>query len=387
MSGTSAVGGGDSSAVDAAASNGAATASRHPAAGSTGARAGWWGYILAWLPILTLYTTVFVSSGFAVGFAIRGAFANVVPDALLGMGVLQLPRWLRWPERKKARFFATHAAVLLVFTFASSALWAGLLRLDWGIFRGNWRATIDLRLLPFRVLNDLLFYASLVGLGYARANAAAGRELAARAARAEMLRARAELETLRSQLNPHFILNTFHALIGLVRRDPATAEQALEQLGDLLRYSLRIQREGRDEVPLRDEWRFVRSYLDLESLRLGDRLSVTFDADDVTLDCPVPAFSLQTLVENAIHHAIAPRAAGGRLTVSARRVADRLRVRVEDDGPGEAAPPTSRHGVGLALLRERLAALHGGRARLELESARGGSAAVLDLPAPAGDDE
>jgi Histidine kinase len=65
---------------------------------------------------------------------------------------------------------------------------------------------------------------------------------------------------MRSQLNPHFILNTFHALVGLVRRDPAVAEAALEQLGDLLRYSLRIQRESLDEVTLRDEWAFVQSY-------------------------------------------------------------------------------------------------------------------------------
>jgi LytS/YehU family sensor histidine kinase len=187
---------------------------------------------------------------------------------------------------------------------------------------------------------------------------------------------------MRSQLNPHFILNTFHALVGLVRRDPAVAEAALEQLGDLLRYSLRIQREGLDEVTLRDEWAFVQSYLDLERLRLEDRLRVTFEAAPETLDCIVPSFALQTLVENSIRHAIAPRAAGGRLAITARQAKDRLIVRVEDNGPGEAPPPPGEnHGVGLRLLRERLAALYGERARLDLETAPGGVAAVLDLPA------
>jgi len=169
--------------------------------------------------------------------------------------------------------------------------------------------------------------------------------------------------------------------MGLVRRDPAVAEAALEQLGDLLRYSLRIQREGLDEVTLRDEWAFVQSYLDLERLRLEDRLRVTFEAGSETLDCIVPSFALQTLVENSIRHAIAPRAAGGSLAISARRVEDRLIIRVEDNGPGGAAPPGGNHGVGLRLLRERLAALYGVRARLDLETAPDGVGAVLDLPA------
>ena len=343
-------------------------------------RGRWWLYILAWLPILTIYLTLFVTNGMPSGIAVRAAVANVLPNALLGIGVLRVPRRLPWPEGRRGRFFVLHAALLAAFLLLSGAGWMTLVLFDGALFRGDFR--IDVRLLPWRVLIDLLVYCSLLGLGYAWHNAAAGRELAARAARAEALRARAELEALRSQLNPHFILNTFHALIGLVRRDPATAEEALERLGDLLRYSLRIQREGRDEVTLRDEWAFVQSYLDLERLRLEDRLRVTFDADSATLDCFVPSFALQTLVENSVHHSIAPRAAGGRLVVSARQVEDRLIVRVEDDGPGGAAPtPGENHGMGLRLLRERLAALYGDRARLDLDTAPDGVAATLDLPA------
>lgn len=343
-------------------------------------RGRWWIYVLAWLPFLTIYLTLFVTNGMPLGIAVRAAVINVLPNALLGVWVLRVPRRLPLPEGQRARFFTSHAGLLLAFLLASSAGWMALVLLERTLFGGDFR--VDVRLLPWRGLIDLLVYCSLLGLGYAWQHAAAGRELAARAARAETLRARAELEALRSQLNPHFILNTFHALVGLVRRDPAVAEEALERLGDLLRYSLRIQREGRDEVTLHDEWAFVRSYLDLERLRLEDRLRVTFDADRETLDCIVPSFALQTLVENSIRHAIAPRAAGGHLAVSARRTGDRLIVRVEDDGPGGAAPPPGEnHGVGLSLLRERLAALYGERARLDLEIAPGGVAAVLDLPA------
>ena len=338
-------------------------------------------YAAAWLPFLTLYVAAFTANDVPVQLALRNVLATVLPQALLGVLVLRLPRRLPWPEVSRGRFFAVHLGLLLAFILASTAGWIALVRLDALLFGGSFQIGLQLRILPWRALNDLLIYCTLAGLSYAWHNAAASREQAARAARAETMRARAELEALRSQLNPHFILNTFHALVGLVRRDPAVAEAALERLGDLLRYSLRIQREGVDEVTLRDEWSFVQSYLDLERLRLGDRLRVSFDAAAATLDCFVPSFSLQTLVENAIRHALAPRAEGGHLAISAHPVDGRLRIQVEDEGPGASAqPPAESHRLGLRLLQERLAALYEGQASLTLRAAQGGVCAVLEIP-------
>ena len=213
-----------------------------------------WMYAVAWLPFLTIYLAAFIANDVPVQFAVRNVLATVLPQALLGVLVLRLPRRLPWPEVSRARFFAAHLGLLLAFIAASTAGWAALVGVDAFLFNGSFAVRLQLGVLPWRVLNDLLIYCTLAGLSYAWHNAAAGREQAARAARAEAMRARAELEALRSQLNPHFILNTFHALVGLVRREPAVAEAALERLGDLLRYSLRIQREGLDEVKLRDEW-------------------------------------------------------------------------------------------------------------------------------------
>jgi signal transduction histidine kinase len=347
----------------------------------SGSARGRWAYAAAWLLVLTIYLAAFLAGGFPLGYAFRGALANVLPDFFLGMLVLQLPRRLPWPEGRKARAFATHVGLLIAFVLASTSGWIALVALDELLSTGSCCDRFDPRILPFRVLNEILIYCTLAGLAYAWHNAAASREQAARAARAETLRARAELEALRSQLNPHFILNTFHALIGLVRRDPAVAETALERLGDLLRYSLRIQREGLDEVKLREEWSFVQSYLDLERLRLGDRLRVSFEAAPATLDCSVPSFALQTLVENAIRHAIAPRAEGGQLAVSAQQAEGRLRIQVEDEGPGASAQPAGEsQRLGLRLLQERLAALYGGQASLSLHDAAGGVRAVLELP-------
>jgi len=207
------------------------------------------------------------------------------------------------------------------------------------------------------------------------------REQTQRAAKAEALRARASLEAMRSQLNPHFILNTYHALLGLVRREPALAESALEQLGDLLRYSMRIHRDGIDEITLREECAFVDSYLALERLRLGDRLQVRIDTPSATLENMVPTFSVQILVENAIRHAIAPRAAGGLLDIRVQESDGRLRIAVKDEANGERLESSEGSRMGLRLLQERLAALYGTRATLTLRSVDGGTSADLELPA------
>jgi sensor histidine kinase YesM len=227
-----------------------------------------------------------------------------------------------------------------------------------------------------------LIYVAIAGGAYAWQNAQRVREETARASQADALRARAELQALRSQLNPHFLLNTLHAALGLVRRDPALAERALERLGEVLHYGLRMHRESLDEVTLADEWAFVRSYLEIESLRLEERLQLRLEADPEAMQALVPPFVLQPLVENAILHAVAPRKAGGLVAITARRRGDHLQLEVCDDGPGmPSAIPASGAGLGLRLLRERLALLYAGTASLSLEPTEsGGLRATIDLP-------
>lgn len=341
-------------------------------------------YALASLSYLTIYLAGLIAFGAPPGLALRNALAVVVPAALLGLSVPRLPAHLHALEEHKAAFFAAHLGFLLAFVAASGAGWVLLVGLDQLIANGTLAVHINARVLPWNIMTDVLIYCLLASLSYAWFNAAASREQAARAARADTLRAEAELEAMRSQLNPHFLFNTYHALVGLVRRHPAVAEEALERLGDLLRYSLRIQRERLDEVALRDEWSFVRGYIELERLRLGDRLRLHVHVAKPALDCLVPSFAVQTLVENAIRHAIAPRATGGQLALSAREVDDRLWIEVEDDGPGAAARPgeDGDHGLGLPLLQQRLAALYAGKASLVLRATdTGGTRAVLDLAA------
>jgi signal transduction histidine kinase len=331
--------------------------------------------------LATIYALLYTASGVSAFMAARGAVAFVLPNALLGLLSLRLARRWPWPIEGRWNLVARLVPVLAGLAVASTAAWLLLIGVDGWLTTGAARWPAAPIVLWQTVINGLIHLA-LAGIGYAWHTAEALREARDRAARADILRARAELQLLRSQLHPHFVLNVLHALLGLVRRDPARAESALERLGELLRFGQWVHQDGADFVPLSREWDFVRSYLELERMRLGDRLRVDVEADDSALEVPVPPFALQPLVENAIVHAVAPRATGGRIGVSARRSGGRLCLSVEDDGPGASeAQIAASSRMGLRLLQERLAALYSGRARLAYESPSGGGFRVrLELP-------
>jgi LytS/YehU family sensor histidine kinase len=336
-------------------------------------------YALAWLTVFGVYATVYSLSGAPLERALRAGVATLLPMVLLG--ILVLRHAARSPADRGAKDLRGHLVTMPLFIAASVAGWAGLYRLDATIQGTEFK--LDFRIAIWQGLMAGFIYVALASVGHALAGARRAREESARAARAEALRARAELALLRTQVNPHFLLNTLHTMIGLVRREPALAETALERLGGLLHYGLRLHRSEIDEVRLADEWAFVEGYLELEKLRLGDRLRLTLEASPESLDCLVPPFALQPLVENAVNHAIAPRAGGGTLAVRTRRSGERLSLEVEDDGPGagEAALfGTDR--LGLRLLRERVAMLYNGSGKLSFTpSPGGGLTARLDLPA------
>jgi len=313
--------------------------------------------------------------------AARFALLGVLPDCLLAPLALWFTRRSPWGRLSPARFLARHAAGAAAFVALSSSGSMLEFLIEQRVKTGGWSGAPGFSALAWKGLGSLFVYVMICGIGNAV-------ELARRAARAEGLRAEAQLAALRARLNPHFILNLLHTLMGLVARDPASAEAALERLGDVLRYALRVQSQGLDEVRLREEWDFVDRYLSLERLRLGDRLRSRLEADDDLLDAVVPAFSLQPLVENAVRHAIAPRAGGGSIVIRARRDGGSLTLSVEDDGAPPEAPASARAsapqpgaGIGLRLIRERLAALYGETARLETgRSALGGFRATVTLP-------
>jgi hypothetical protein len=144
--------------------------------------------------------------------------------------------------------------------------------------------------------------------------------------------AQAELQNLKSQLHPHFLFNTLHTISVLMREDIEAANRVLLRLSELLRVSLDYSRA--DRIPLQQELDFLEAYLSIEQTRFQDRLHTSITADGEARGALIPTLLLQPLVENALRHGIAPRAAGGALTISARRASNTLELRVEDDGSG-----------------------------------------------------
>jgi LytS/YehU family sensor histidine kinase len=179
--------------------------------------------------------------------------------------------------------------------------------------------------------------------------------------RAEKLAAEAQLASLSSRVQPHFLFNTLNSISGLIREQPARAEAMIEHLASLLRSSL----DATDVVPLGQELKLVTDYLEIQRTRLGDRLRYDLDVDAHAVGA-VPPFCLQTLVENSLKHVAARRPEGVSLRIAARRDGDRLVLDVTDDGPG-FDPDAMRGGHGLDILQRRLRAVFGDAATLSFD--------------------
>jgi signal transduction histidine kinase len=180
------------------------------------------------------------------------------------------------------------------------------------------------------------------------------------------------LDTLRSQLRPHFLFNTLNAISVFMTEDTGKARQMLLHLSILLRRSLE---EEAHEVPLRQELAFVDDYLEIQRGRFGDQLHVHLEVDPAVLDAPFPVFLLQPLLENAMEHG---RGDDNRMKIAlrARREDGQLCVAVEDDGPGIGPGGIGREGVGLRNTRARLHHLYGAAASVQLRP----SSAVSNSP-------
>jgi signal transduction histidine kinase len=196
---------------------------------------------------------------------------------------------------------------------------------------------------------------------------------------------RSELKALRAQINPHFLFNALNVIAGLIHKDPTRAEETIEELAEVFRYTLK--RSEKESVRLEDEVDFVRAYLQIEKARFGQRLQVCVDVDPDVRCAVIPTMMIQTLVENAVKHGVASIRGTGLLQIRARRCEEQLRVQVADNGPGfelEAAvtAPASRSGYGLRNLIERLGGHFGAGARLSVERAAAPYTTVVTVEMP-----
>lgn len=232
----------------------------------------------------------------------------------------------------------------------------------------------SLAMLIWPFLYFMMEYALMAGVFHGiRANMAS-RAQALAIIEAQNLLKTAELTALRNKLNPHFLFNTLHSIIALVRKDTVAAESALFHFSDMLRYILDTEKSGTDHVMLDDELDFIRNYLDLEALRLGPRLNIEWDLDSKAGGISVPALSIQPLVENSITHAFNPRSQPGKLLIHCRlnAIQKRLEVVISDDGPGANLTDIAiATGMGIRTVERRLRLEYGAQADFKIITAPG----------------
>jgi two-component system LytT family sensor kinase len=196
--------------------------------------------------------------------------------------------------------------------------------------------------------------------------------------RAYKLLAEARLSSLESRIHPHFLFNTLNSIAALIPKDPQRAEDTVSKLASLLRFSLNANHSGL--VPLSQELKVVRDYLEIEMTRFGPRLRYSIEAPESLNDVKVPPLALQSLVENSVKHVVSQRAEGATIQITGSSHSGRVLLEVMDDGPGfslEAITP--EHGLGNLIARLEL--LFGTEGRLDVRCENQRTTVSLSFPA------
>jgi two-component system, LytTR family, sensor kinase len=300
--------------------------------------------------------------------------------ALLAPVVVKLATKYQIRRGRLMTFAAVHVTGALAYSLIHTAAMLGTraLLMNGRLSKGWWYAAR----VEYLTQLDWMFmtYLFLVGLAHALEFRRESDRRAVDSAQLEMRLVEAQLQSLQRQLHPHFLFNTLNAIAGLMRSDVDAADRMMDRLGDLLRMTLNTS--NIQEVPLKEELEVLQKYLDIEQVRLGNRMTVTIDIDPEALDAQLPNFLLQPLVENAVRHGIAPHAEPGLLSVSASRRDNRLTIEILNSGDG--VPPHRltllNQGVGLANTRARLEHRYPNDHRLVFSNADPGFRVTVEIP-------
>jgi two-component system, LytTR family, sensor histidine kinase AlgZ len=188
--------------------------------------------------------------------------------------------------------------------------------------------------------------------------------------------AEARLQALQARIRPHFLFNSLNAVLALIRRDPKRAEQALEDLADLFRT---LMADARQFVRMADEIALLERYADIEQLRLGDRLRITWELDAAPSDALLPSMVLQPLLENAVYHGVEPGTETGEVLVRIERRGERVHATIENPHL-EAGNQRAGNRMALDNIRERLALFFDAEARVVTNIANGRYRVDIELP-------
>ena len=276
------------------------------------------------------------------------------------------------------RLAVVHVAIGIFVVTAWQGIVMSLQRIEVGpnfweyVYRDTWM---------FQFLSAAVIYAAAVGVTIAAQAIGRDRARERREHELEVAARDAELAALKAQFQPHFVLNALNSVLALIDKDPPLARTMVVRLADLMKSV--FDRIDAERVPFERELDLIRAYLDVERIRIGSRLSVTFDIDDAARGVLVPPFLLQPVVENAVKHGVAPHAGPARIDVRATVGERALHVVVRDSGRprGEPASVTAGTGRGLQITRRRLDGAYGASYRLTLVPGAEGTAVEIDIPA------
>jgi two-component system, LytTR family, sensor kinase len=353
-------------------------------------------YRRAWLLSFAAATALTLLNATTIWYGLRaGVFPNSMPypwrwllaenlavwfpAALLAPMVLGLAGHLRLEREQLPRMLLIHLALTAGFHLAQTAISVPILGLmDWTNFSWTHLGWAARQRLVGRLPVNVILYWAILGAGYAVEYRSRFRRQQMEALQLEAMLAEARLQALRMQIHPHFLFNTLHAISALVDEDVRAARRMIARLSELLR--LTLESGSRPEAPLGRELEALQRYLEIEQIRFQDRLVVEMEIEPEALDAVVPQLILQPIVENAVCHGVAPRAASGRINVAARRRNDMLELQVCDNGPGIPAGEMTE-GIGLGNTRARLQQLYGDRGRLDIcNGESGGLRVTLTIP-------
>lgn len=336
-------------------------------------------YLLAWLPLAALLRYLMAAVGgmsaadsFVLAFPLCLIYAFICLSAYYSCRATPLDR------STISRIVGTHATGALV----ASGIWIILAKfLAYSLSRTSTFSDIDSNFGPLIALlldTGVLFYLLSISLYYVLMAVEASREAEARALQASVLARDAELKALKAQVNPHFLFNSLNSISALTSSNPAKAREMCILLGDFLRRTLGLGEKS--AIPLEEELSLVHSFLAVEKVRFGARIQMEENIDKEAMGFPIPPLLLQPLVENAVVHGIAHLVEGGWIRLDVNASNGLLSLVVENLFDPDA-PPRRKGGVGLANVRQRLAARYGNRAGFEAKADGERFRVAISIPA------
>jgi two-component system sensor histidine kinase AlgZ len=338
-------------------------------------------YLLAWIPFAAMLAYLMSATG---GMGVKESIALSLPlclaYAFICLSAYYSCRATPFNRTSISKFVLTHGAGAIV----ASGIWILIAKfLSYALSRTDSFPQINAQMsreIPVLFGAGVLFYLLSVDLYYVLMAVDASREAEARALQAGILAREAELKALKAQVNPHFLFNSLNSISALTTSDPAKAREMCVLLGDFLRRTLGLGEKS--AIPLEEELSLVHSFLAVEKVRFGARIKMDENIDKDAMSVPVPPLLLQPLVENAVVHGIANLVEGGWVRLDVRASDGVLSVVVENTFDPDA-PPKRKSGVGLANVRQRLAARYGNQASMDVKANGGSFRVAITLPTQA----